>query len=123
MNAKNLDVKLTNTRVCIKVKSTGEVLLEGKFDDRIKVDESLWSVEEDHWLRLDLEKQNEVIWKTILRGDEEIDTKKVDNSKKMEEFDVETQVSLIHSGTSAESALRAESAFQRNANHRRGGVT
>ena len=123
MSAKNLDVKLTNTRVCIKVKSTGEVLLEGKFDDRIKVDESLWSVEEDHWLRLDLEKQNEVIWKTILRGDEEIDTKKVDNSKKMEEFDVETQVSLIHSGTFVEGALRAESTFQRNANHRRGGIT
>ncbi len=90
MNAKGLDVKLTNTYLCVKVKATGEVLIEGKFDDRIKVEESFWSVEEDHWLRLDLEKQNEVIWKTILRGDKEIDTKKVDNAKKIEEFDVET---------------------------------
>ncbi len=106
MNAKGLDVKLTNTYLCVKVKATGEVLIEGKFDDRIKVEESFWSVEEDHWLRLDLEKQNEVIWKTILRGDKEIDTKKVDNAKKIEEFDVETQVgSSSHSGTSAEGAL------------------
>lgn len=92
VTAKNLNVKLTNTKVLVEVKTTGQVLLEGKFDDRIKVEESLWCVEDDHWLRLDLEKQNEVIWKTILRGDREIDPKKVDNAKKLEEFDVETQV-------------------------------
>ena len=82
------------------------MLLEGKFDDRIKVEESLWCVEDDHWLRLDLEKQNEVIWKTILRGDKEIDPKKVDNSKKLDEFDVETQVGCDRwLGTTPEGAL------------------
>ena len=37
-----------------------------------------------------MEKAEENIWKTVIKGDPEIDTKKVDNSKRMEEFDEET---------------------------------
>lgn len=40
---------------------------------------------------LNFEKAGECIWKQVLLGDEEIDTTKVDNSKKLEEFDWETQ--------------------------------
>ena len=39
-----------------------------------------------------LDKQNENIWKTIIKGDVEIDATKVDNSKKLQDFDWETQV-------------------------------
>jgi len=37
------------------------------------------------------EKAYEAIWKTVIVGDKEIDPKTVDNSKKIEEFDLETQ--------------------------------
>lgn len=40
---------------------------------------------------LNLEKACEAIWKGVVVGDKEIDTKTVDNSKKLEEFDTETQ--------------------------------
>ena len=43
---------------------------------------------------LNLEKGSENIWKTIIKGDTEIDATKVDNSKKIEEFDGETQSAL-----------------------------
>jgi len=42
-------------------------------------------------LNINFEKANESIWKTVILGDAEIDTKKVDNSKKIDEFDYETQ--------------------------------
>jgi hypothetical protein len=42
-------------------------------------------------LNLNFEKASESIWKTVILGDAEIDTKKVDNSKKIDEFDTETQ--------------------------------
>lgn len=41
-------------------------------------------------MNLNFEKASETIWKTVIIGDTEIDTKKVDNSKKIDEFDIET---------------------------------
>ena len=54
------------------------------------MDESFWSVEDNQFLNLNFEKATECIWKCVIIGDLEIDTKKVDNSKKIEEFDIET---------------------------------
>jgi hypothetical protein len=65
--------------------------LEGELCEKVKVDDSFWSVEDDEFLNINFEKNSEVIWKTILVGDAEIDTKKVDNSKNLNEFDTETQ--------------------------------
>jgi len=41
-------------------------------------------------LTVTFEKAYEAIWKAVIVGDQEIDTKKVDNSKRIEEFDLET---------------------------------
>ena len=41
-------------------------------------------------MNLTLEKATENIWKTVLKGDPEIDATKVDNSKSLESFDGET---------------------------------
>ncbi len=65
--------------------------MEGELCEKVKVDDSFWSVEDDEFLNINFEKNSEVIWKTILVGDAEIDTKKVDNSKNLNEFDTETQ--------------------------------
>lgn len=79
----------------IMLKSNNHVILEGELYDRIKVEDSLWSIEDEERLILTLEKAAENIWKTIIKGDQEIDATKVDNSKKLEEFDFETQVLLF----------------------------
>lgn len=55
------------------------------------MEDSFWSVEDNEFLNINFEKADEVIWKTVLVGDVEIDTKTVDNSKRIDEFDLETQ--------------------------------
>lgn len=68
-----------------------EPLIDGELAEKVKTDDSFWSVEDGHFLNINFEKAYEAIWKCVILGDEEIDTKKVDNSKKIEEFDLETQ--------------------------------
>ena len=82
---------MTSTNICIKLKGEDEPLLEGEFYDKIKLDDSSWVMEDNHYVVLNLEKAKEVIWATVLKGDREIDTKNVDNAKKLDEFDLETQ--------------------------------
>ena len=64
-----------------------EPIINGELFDRIKVDDSTWSIEDNNKIIFNLEKSQENIWKTVIKGDVEIDTKTVDNSKKLDEFD------------------------------------
>lgn len=89
--AKQLDVVIKPKHLCVKVKGQSEPLLEGELDNKVIVEESQWIIDEGIYLSINFEKAQEQIWKCILVGDEEIDTKTVDNSKKLEEFDTETQ--------------------------------
>jgi hypothetical protein len=54
----------------------------------------MWSIEDNKNLIINLEKGSENIWKTVIKGDQEIDATKVDNSKPLESFDDETQVKM-----------------------------
>lgn len=67
---------------------------EAEFGEKINVNESNWSIEDGKSLVLFLEKGQERIWKSAFKGHKEIDTKKVDNSKKIDEFDTDTQAAL-----------------------------
>lgn len=58
--------------------------------ERIKVEGSFWSIEDKKYVNITFEKAYEAIWKAVIVGDKEIDTSKVDNSKRLEEFDLET---------------------------------
>jgi hypothetical protein len=73
------------------IKGCDEPVLDGELSEKVKVDDSFWNVEDAEYLNINLEKMEEKIWKTILVGDEEIDPKTVDNTKNIEEFDLETQ--------------------------------
>lgn len=78
----------------VMLKSNNTVILDGALYDKIKVEDSIWSIEDEERVILTLEKAGENIWKTVIKGDQEIDATKVDNSKKLEEFDYETQVNF-----------------------------
>ena len=65
-------------------KRTSTTLLEGDFQYIIRVDESAWVIEDYKTLNLTLEKATENIWTTIFKGDKEIDSTKVDNSKRLD---------------------------------------
>lgn len=66
-------------------------MVDGDFPEKIKVEDSFWSVEDKKYINITMEKAYEAIWKSLIKGDHEIDPKTVDNSKKVEEFDLETQ--------------------------------
>ena len=58
--------------------------------ERIKVEGSFWSIEDKKYVNITFEKAYESIWKAVIVCDKEIDTSKVDNSKRLEEIDLET---------------------------------
>ena len=85
MKPKSIEIRLKSSP------ADAPPLLAGEFCEKIKPEDSFWSVEEKKFLNLNLEKAYEAIWKNVLIGDPEIDTTKVDNSKRIDEFDTETQ--------------------------------
>ena len=80
------------SKIKVRLRSDNSTIIEGEWYERIKVDDSTWSVDENSVI-FTLEKGNENIWKSVLKGDQEIDATKVDNSKPIDSFDPETQVS------------------------------
>lgn len=65
-------MKAKSLKVFDKIKN--EIVVDGELYDYIKVDESCWTIEDNQQVILTLEKAEENIWKTIIIGDEEIDT-------------------------------------------------
>ena len=61
--------------------------MEGELCEKVKTDDTFWNVEDNQFLNINFEKAYEAIWKCVILGDDEIDTKKVDNSKRIDEFD------------------------------------
>ena len=83
-------MKTKHLKVILK-SNDNEEIVNGELFGKIKADESYWSIEDGNKLILTLCKDQEMIWKTIIQGDQEIDPKTVDNSKRIDQFDVETQ--------------------------------
>lgn len=84
-----LDVQIKSKFLSVAIKGQPPIV-KGDLCEKVKVEDSFWSVEDQKFLNINFEKAYEAIWKCVLIGDEEIDTKTVDNSKKIEEFDLET---------------------------------
>ena len=87
---------MTNThlKIFLKNQSTTTPYFEAEFCEKIKGEESNWTLEDNKCLIIFIEKAQEKIWNSAFKGHKEIDTKKVDNSKRIEEFDNDTQAAL-----------------------------
>lgn len=92
--SKELNVELKYDKISIRRKENNSIIIEGNFYDNVKVDDSAWNIEDGRAIILNLEKAQENIWKSVIKGDEEIDATKVDNTKNLDEFDDETQGAL-----------------------------
>ena len=85
-----VEIKPKKLFVALKGKES-EPLVDGELCEKVKVEDSAWVIEDSEYLNITFFKAYEAIWKTIIVGDDEIDPKTVDNSKRVEEFDLETQ--------------------------------
>lgn len=76
----------------INTNATPLLLLDGDFPDKVRADESVWSLESgSSTLQIALEKLKPTWWASALRGDDEIDTGHVDSKREMHEYTGETQ--------------------------------
>ncbi|CAH0475324.1 unnamed protein product [Peronospora belbahrii] len=90
--AKDLDCRIKSTRLYVALKrDSTKPLLEGEFPEKIRADESLWSLESNHTLNISLEKMKPTWWANALKGDPEIDTNQVDSRRNIHEYDEVTQ--------------------------------
>jgi hypothetical protein len=90
--SKDLAVVIAPSSVSVVVKATNEVLLKGDYPHKIKTDESLWNLDTStSQLILTLDKVQKTWWSSVIKGDVEIDTSKVDSSMKIDEYDEKTQ--------------------------------
>lgn len=94
INKKQLTVNMSATHLKILIQGMDEPLIDDDFCEKINLDESNWSLEDGQAIIFFLEKDKELIWKSAFKGGKEIDTKTVDNSKRIEDFDSETQAAL-----------------------------
>lgn len=99
LHGKDLSVKITASSLSIKSKKplegedTPRAFLEGTLVEKIRPDESTWSVEGGVVIVI-LDKIKQTFWKTIMQGDEEIDTELVDNRRHIGEYDDATQAKI-----------------------------
>jgi len=94
INKKMLKVDMTVNHLKIEIKGMDKPLIDDDFCEKIIPDDSNWSLEDGQSIIFFLEKATEIIWKSAFKGGKEIDTKTVDNSKRIDEFDSETQAAL-----------------------------
>ena len=89
--SKSVQVKMDTKHLKVVNLISKEEVINGELYGKISADESFWNIEDGNKLILTLTKASEIIWKTIIVGDKEIDPKTVDNSKRIDQFDEETQ--------------------------------
>lgn len=95
--SRDLECKITASHVRVAMKNANPsskpfLLLDGDFPEKIRADESVWSLESgSSTLQISLEKVKKTWWASALKGDDEIDTSQVDSKREMHEYDGETQ--------------------------------
>jgi hypothetical protein len=96
IRAKDLHVTIRPTSVSVQLKEAtppSSFLLEGDLVERIRPEESTWTIESNALL-LTLEKVKKTWWATVFVGDDEIDTHLIDSTRNISDYDESTQGAL-----------------------------
>jgi len=89
---KDIDCTIAASTLSLSLKGSATPLVKGEFPYAIRTDESLWSIDsESSVVVLTLDKAKKTWWDSVVKGDQKIDTSKVDSSMKMDEYDSATQ--------------------------------
>lgn len=100
--AKDLKIDITTSHLKVILLNTRDpenpgprTIIEGEFTRKVIPSQSMWSIEKaTSVVHINLEKPQEVMWKSVLKGEPEIDLTKVDTTRNMEDFDPETQAAI-----------------------------
>ncbi|CEG48892.1 Nuclear distribution protein NUDC [Plasmopara halstedii] len=86
----DVDIRAKKLRVGLR---GGETFVDGSLYNKVKVDDSFWTLEDGNRICVYLQKDNQMEWwKTIIQGDAEIDTQKVQpENSKLDDLDSDTR--------------------------------
>ncbi|XP_071496377.1 nudC domain-containing protein 3-like [Diadema antillarum] len=96
--AKQVTVDVKNDQIKVSMKGSSsdgqgeKVLVEGQLVEKVKGEESIWSLEPGKCIQLNLEKRKQTWWKAVFVGEPEIDQKSIDNVQYVHEMDDESQL-------------------------------
>jgi hypothetical protein len=99
LRARDLSVTIKASSVAVRTKKPREgetdvqTFLEGDLTNKCLPDESTWTLEGGVMV-MQLYKQTKTFWKTVVQGDDEIDTTLVDSRRKIGEYDESTQAQI-----------------------------
>jgi hypothetical protein len=85
------DIVVRLDALAVNISVSGCLLIEGSLHARIVPGESTWLIEDSSIIVLSLQKASESWWNRLLIGDDEIDTSRIESSKRVDEYDTETQ--------------------------------
>ncbi|CAM9480869.1 unnamed protein product [Ectocarpus sp. 13 AM-2016] len=68
-----------------------DVVFDGELSSAVSREDSMWSLNDGKTVVISFEKTTKSWWKSVVVGDPEIDTSKVDSTTKISEYDGETQ--------------------------------
>jgi len=90
INSRSLNVSLKNEPPRDSdVKS--KLLISGQLSEKIRTDESLWSLSPGEHVEINLEKFEQRWWDGVFEGDEKIDKSTIDTTQQVHDFDEQTQ--------------------------------
>lgn len=92
-NTKSKEIQVKFDSKHLKVVVKGEVVIDCDLPETIHKQNSYWNLDEGS-LIINLEKSKDCVWKSAFAGHAEIDPKTVDTSRRVDEYDEETQVGI-----------------------------
>ncbi|KAI9917423.1 hypothetical protein PsorP6_012988 [Peronosclerospora sorghi] len=90
--SRDVDVEIRAEKLKVGLRG-GETFVDGRLHKKVKVDDSFWTLEDGNRICIYLQKDNQMEWwKTIIQGDAEIDTQKVQpENSKLSDLDSDTR--------------------------------
>lgn len=90
--SRQIDVEIRAGKLRVGLRG-GETFVNGSLYKKVKVDDSFWTLEDGNRICVYLQKDNQMEWwKTIIQGDAEIDTQKVQpENSKLDDLDSDTR--------------------------------
>ncbi|XP_017076563.1 nudC domain-containing protein 3 [Drosophila eugracilis] len=88
----NILIKAQQIKVSSKL-NTQIIILEGNLSQRIKHNEAVWTIDQNR-LIISCDKSKELWWERLFEGDPEIDAKKIDCERYIDELPEDTQATI-----------------------------
>ena len=107
---KDIVCEISKTKLKLALKGKEQtVLIDGELPEKIRPDDSTWSVESNKQVVIVMDKVVQTWWPSVVKGDPEIDTQKVDSTMRVHEYDAETQGAIRKIMVSDSAAVRCVS--------------